>query len=417
MTAAVLSTGTELTRGELTNTNATWLSEQLTTLGFEVELHLTVGDDVERIASAMRTLAGKVDVVVCTGGLGPTTDDLSALAAAKAIGVPLVRDEPSLDRIKQRFAKLGRPMNEANEKQADLPESAIVLPNGTGTAPGFSVTLEKTRFFFMPGVPSEMRQMFGDAVVPLIARLATRTTHQIHLRTIGLPESEVQMRLGDVEAQFPGITVGYRAHFPEVEVKVHARATTEQAAEALARVAADLVRVRLGDAVYGDREDTFAAAVGRALRNRGLTIAVAESITGGLVGAMLTSVPGSSDYLLFDAVTYANSAKTEVLGVSPEILRGYGSVSPEVATAMAKGALRVSGAHLAIAITGVAGPEGGTDQTPVGTVYFSLVHRDGTSESKQKLFPGDRERIRTLAAYQAMRMLHRAARGLAPDPA
>lgn len=416
MTAAVLSTGTELTRGELVNTNATWLSEQLTTLGFEVSSHLTVGDDVEHIVSAMRYFAGKVEVVVCTGGLGPTTDDLTALSAAKALDVPLVRDATSLERIRQRFAKLGRPMNEANEKQADLPEGCVVLPNSEGTAPGFAVQLGSTKYFFLPGVPKEMRPMFGHAVVPLIAGMAPRTTHQIHLRTVGLPESEAQMRLRDVEAQFPGVTIGYRAHFPEVEVKVHARAGSEHEAEALARLAAEQVRARLGDAVYGDREDTFPGAVGRLLRNRGLTVALAESITGGLVGAMLTSVPGSSDFLLLDAVTYANSAKSEVLGVSTEILRGYGSVSSEVASAMAKGALRVSGADLALAVTGVAGPEGGTEQTPVGTVFFALARKDGSLEQKQCTFPGDRERIRTLAAYHAMRMLHRAALGREAEP-
>lgn len=415
MTAAVLSTGTELTRGELTNTNASWLSEQLTTLGFEVVAHLTVGDDVDRIVAAMRSLASMADVVVCTGGLGPTTDDLTALSAAKAQGVELVRDEGSLERIRARFAKLGRPMNEANEKQADLPAGCAVLPNGVGTAPGFALSLGRARFFFMPGVPTEMRAMFADSVVPAIASLAPRTTHQLHLRTVGLPESEAQMRLRDVEAQFPGVTIGYRAHFPEVEVKVHARAANEHEAEILARAAGDVVRARLGDAVYGDRDDTFPGAVGRVLRNRGLTVALAESITGGIVGAMLTSVPGSSDYLLLDAVTYANSAKSEVLGVSPESLRAYGSVSAEVAASMAKGALRVSGADLALAITGVAGPEGGTDQTPVGTVYFALARKDGAVEQKLRAFPGDRERIRTLAAYQALRMLYRAALGLS-DP-
>lgn len=413
MTAAVLSTGTELTRGELVNTNASFLSEQLTQLGFQVVEGLTVDDDEARIAEAIDRLASRVQVVVCTGGLGPTTDDLTAAAAAKALRVGLVRDATSLERIRRRFEALGRTMNVANEKQADFPEGAAVLPNPVGSAPGFTFELRGTRFFFLPGVPFEMKAMFDESVVPAIAALAPRDSHQIHLRTVGLPESEIQMRLADVEGAHPGITLGYRATFPEVEVKVHARAGSESEAEDLARRVADLVKARLGEAVYGDhREDSFPAAVGRALRNRGLTIALAESCTGGLVGAMLTSVPGSSDYVLFDAVTYANSSKSQVLGVSQDTLRAHGSVSAEVAAEMARGAIRMSDADLSVAITGIAGPEGGSDQKPVGTVFFALHRRGGATETRQQLFPGDRERIRKLAAYYALRMLRRAALGL-----
>lgn len=410
MLAAVLSTGTELTRGELVNTNASWLSEELTSLGFEVVEHLTVDDDRERIVAAVRTLAARVDVVVCTGGLGPTTDDLTAAAVAEAIGVPLERDEPSLEQIRRFFEKIGRPMSSWNEKQADLPQGCTVLPNSNGTAPGFAVRHGRAHMFFMPGVPREMKAMFAEHAAPAIASVVDRRTHQIHLRTLGIGESDIQQRLADVEAAHPGITLGYRAHMPEVEVKVHARAESEADAQRRARDVADLVRARLGDAVYGERDDTFPAVLGQLMRNRGLTLALAESCTGGLVGEMLTAVPGSSDYLLLDVVAYANGAKTHVLGVEPELLRAHGSVSGEVARAMAEGALRVGHADLAVSITGIAGPTGGSDDKPVGTVFFGLARKGQPTEQHHRVFPGDRERIRILAAYTALRLIHRAAR-------
>lgn len=411
MQAAVLSTGTELTRGELVNTNATWLSEELTSLGFDVIEHLTVDDDRGRIIEAIRSLSERVDVVVCTGGLGPTTDDLTAPAVAEAMGVPLERDEASLERIRRFFEQIGRPMGPWNEKQADLPKGCTVLPNENGTAPGFAVRLGRARMFFMPGVPREMKAMFSEHATPSIASMVDRRTHQVHLRTLGLGESEIQHRLEDIEAAHPGVTLGYRAHMPEVEVKVHARGPSESDAQRLALEVAEIVRTRLGDAVYGERDDTFPAVLGQLLRNRGLTLALAESCTGGLVGEMLTAVPGSSDYLLLDVVAYANGAKTHILGVEPELLRAHGSVSGEVARAMAEGVLRVGNADLAVSITGIAGPTGGSDDKPVGTVHFGLARRGHPTEHFHRVFPGDRDRIRTLAAYSALRFIHRVAKG------
>jgi len=410
MKTAVLSTGTELTRGELINTNATWLSEQLTALGFDVIENATVDDDESRIIDAVTRLGNTVDLVLCTGGLGPTTDDLTAVSVAKALKVPLERDVESLERIRSFFDRIGRPMSAWNEKQADLPAGSTVLPNENGTAPGFAVDVGRARMFFMPGVPREMKSMFSDLVVPQIAKRIERLTHQIHLRTLGLGESDIQKRLEDVEAKFPGVTLGYRAGMPEVEVKVHARASTEAAAEVLARDAAEVVRDRLGEAVYGDREDTFVAAVGRELRRRGLHLAVAESCTGGLVGEMLTQVPGSSDYVVLDVVAYANSAKTAVLGVSQELIRAHGAVSEPVARAMAEGALRISGADLAVSVTGIAGPGGGSDDKPVGTVHVALARSGEPTEHLKFFFPGDRDRIRVLASYAALRLVYKSVR-------
>lgn len=410
MSAAVLSIGTELTRGELVNTNAAWLGERLTGLGFEVVEQSTVDDDEGRIAEALGRLAGRARVVVATGGLGPTTDDLTTASVAKALGVPLVRDAAALAQLERRYASYGRRMPPSNAKQADFPEGAAIVPNPNGTAPGFAVDLAGCRAFFLPGVPSEMRSMFAASIAPEIAPLGERTIHQEHVRVFGLGESQVGERLADVAEGEEGVTLGYRASFPEIEVKILARAADESTAADRARRVAARVRERLGDAAYGDRDDSYPAAVGRILREQRKTLAVAESCTGGLVGGLVTSVPGSSDYLLFDAVTYSNAAKTRVLGVSSEVLRAHGAVSSETAAAMAEGALRVGESDLAVSITGIAGPGGGTDEKPIGTVWMGLARQGAPTVTRSHHFPGDRERIRTFAAYAALRLVADAAR-------
>ncbi|MCA9528829.1 MAG: competence/damage-inducible protein A [Myxococcales bacterium] len=409
MTAAVVSIGTELTRGELVDTNSAWIAEQLTALGLEVIEKATVDDDLERIVKTLERVASDVDVVITTGGLGPTSDDLTTAAAARAARVPLERDPAEEGLLRAKFEAAGRPMPESNLKQVDFPRGAEVLPNPSGTAPGFALRLDGAEVFVLPGVPSEMQRIFDESIAPRLAPRVQRTTYQVHLRTFGLTESGLAERLAGVERDHPGVTLGYRASFPEIEVKVHARAAEAAAAQALAQAAAQVVRGRLGAAVYGDRDATFAGEVGRLLRNRGLTLAVAESCTGGLVGAMLTDVPGSSDFLLLDAVTYANSAKTAVLGVSAEVLCAHGAVSGETAQMMAEGALRVSGADLAVATTGIAGPGGGTEDKPVGTVWFAIAKKDGEVRTAHRLLRGGRARIRTLAAYVALELVRRAA--------
>jgi len=253
--------------------------------------------------------------------------------------------------------------------------------------------------------------MFQDRVVPRIAELAARDTHQIHIRTFGMTESQVGEKLGGLEEAEPQVTIGYRAHFPEIEVKVFARGSSAGEAETTARRVTELVYERLGDVVYGGRDDTFPLAVGRALRDAGLTLSIAESCTGGMIGAMVTSVPGSSDYLLLDAVTYSNAAKESVLGVKPETLRAYGAVSLEVATQMAEGALHVGGSDLAVSVTGIAGPGGATPDKPVGTVCFAVARKDQPTLTLERRLPGDRDRVRTLASYIALRLVLRAARG------
>lgn len=409
MTCAVLSIGTELTRGELVNTNASWLAKELVELGFEVTEHAVVDDDMARVKAALDRLARHAKVIVCTGGLGPTTDDLTTAAVAETLGVPLRRDDASLEAIRRRFEKLGRVMSDSNAKQADFPEGAAILPNPIGSAPGFAVSLHEARAFFMPGVPREMKRMFEEQVVPQIRELAPNDSHQIHFRTFGLPESVVGEKLAGIEAENPGVVIGYRAHFPEIEVKVLARAPVHADAVALAERGAAEVKARLGDVIYGSGDDTFAGVVGRALKSRGWTLAIAESCTGGLVGHLVTKEPGASDYLLLDAVTYANSAKQAILGIDEEVLRGHGAVSDEVASRMASGARRVAGADVALSITGIAGPGGGSETKPVGLVYLAVSTANGTHVEERR-FAGDRTWIQTLAAYTGLAMVREACR-------
>ncbi len=411
MPAAILSIGTELTRGELTNGNARWLGERLTELGFEVVEHATVADDAERIRATLLRLGQGTDVIVCTGGLGPTTDDLTAAAVAEALGVPVERDAASLAAIENRYKALARPMPAANAKQADLPRGATVLENAVGTAPGFVVSVGTARAFFMPGVPMEMQHIFETHVAPAIERLAPRTSHQIHIRTFGWPESVVAERLRDLDLggslHSPGVTLGYRVTFPEVEVKVLASAPladnpADAARELATRVATD-VRSRLSDVAYGGKHDTYPQYIGGLLRKVGWKLALAESCTGGLIGKLLTDPPGSSDYFLGSAVVYANTAKARMLGVPEALLRDHGAVSEEVARSMAENALRTSGAEIAVAVTGIAGPTGGSKHKPVGTVCFAVAQRNEPTRSRTELFPGDRERVRLRTAYSALR--------------
>ena len=406
MTAAVLCTGTELTRGELFNSNATYLAEALTALGFEVGALDAVDDDAARIVRALERLAKEHDVLVCTGGLGPTTDDLTSECVARVLGVPLDRDEASLEAIRRRVERVGRTLTASNAKQADFPRGASILPNPNGTAPGFCVTLGRATAFFLPGVPLEMKAMFAASVVPAIQPLVTDRSHQTLIRTFGLPESEVNDRLAGLDVAH-GVTIGYRARLPEIEVKLLARAPTADAARARAETAAAEVRTRLGeDVVYGEGDTSLPEVVCRLFEARSLTLALAESCTGGLVAELVTGVPGASRSFLGGVVAYSNGAKTQLLGVDPALIERHGVVSAEVALAMAEGARRRFGSDLALALTGIAGPDGGTPEKPVGLVHWAAASEAGVV-AKHAVFSGNREQIRRRSAYAALALARR----------
>ncbi len=406
MTAAILCTGTELTRGELVNTNATWLADELTGLGFEVAALDVVDDDRERIQRALERLGAEHSVLVCTGGLGPTTDDLTTECVAALLGVGLWRDQASLQLIEEKLSRLGRKIAASNAKQADFPDGASIIKNPSGTAPGFSIRIGRALACFLPGVPHEMKTMFHESVVPAILPLRDEARCQVRLRTYGLAESEVNDRLSGIEAAHD-VTIGYRAKMPEIEVKVLARAGTDDDAQKRARCAADEVRARLGEEiVFGEGDTELAHVIGTMLRERGQTLCTAESCTGGLVAELITATAGSSEYFLGGVVAYANTVKETVLEVPAELLARHGAVSREVATAMAEGARRRLGASHAIAVTGIAGPGGGTPEKPVGLVHYAVASDAGVAH-KERVFPGTREQVRRRSAFAALALLRR----------
>src|SRR5262249_27782536 len=281
-------------------------------------------------------------------------------------------------------------------KQADFPRGAVVLPNAHGTAAGFGGRIGEARAYFMPGVPAEMKPMFTTYVAPELASLVKGGMHQVRLRTFGMPESQVNDRLAGIEATH-GVVIGYRAHFPEIEVKVLARADTAARARRVARAAADEARARLGDVVYGEGAVDFAESLGALFRERSLTFATAESCTGGLVARLVTDSPGASAFFKGAIVAYNDNVKTSLLAVPPGLLTTRSAVSAEVARSMAEGARRALGAHVTLAVTGLAGPSGATESKSVGDIYLAVATGDGTTD-RQLAFPGSREQVRMLAA-------------------
>jgi nicotinamide-nucleotide amidase len=408
MVAAILSIGTELTRGEVIDRNGPLLAGRLTAMGFDVRAMCCVDDDVGRITEAVQRLAAHSAVLVTSGGTGPGSDDCTVRAVAQALGVGTQLHEPTLHTLRRRAGA-----DPVAEQRAEVPEGAEVLGTLEGLAPAFRVRLGDCAVYVLPGTPEEAERAADEVLTRHLVHLASPRGATRVLRTYGLNESAIAARLVGVASRFDGVTVVLRPVLPEVEVRVIVRDEPSAPARARVDAAAGEVRAALGDAVFGEDDDAFAGAVGRGLRARGYTLAVAEACTGGLIGAMLTAVPGSSEYLLLDAVTYANTAKERVLGVAPELLRGYGAVSPECVRAMAVGALRVSGADLALSVSGVAGPTGGSAERPVGMVFFALATDDHV-EVVERRFQGDRAAVQRQAAYAALEMVRARCRGRMP---
>lgn len=403
MTAALLGIGTELTRGDIANTNGSWLASELTRLGFEVVAIDVVDDDRNRTVDALTRLSSSHELVICTGGLGPTTDDLTTECAAQALGVELELHRPSVESITQRLARFGRSLTESNKKQAYFPRGAQVFANDWGTAPGFAVQLGRARVVFLPGVPHEMKAIFEHRVVPSLAVPVEQTPYEIVLRTYGLPESALNDRLAGIAERYE-VVIGYRVRMPEIDVKVHARDPSRENAIARANVAAAAIAERLGPVVYGRGDVTLPRVLAERLRVHGLTLGAAESCTGGLLSSLLTAEAGASDWYRGGVIAYANEVKSNALGVPTQLIEAKGAVSVEVAEAMATGVCRALDCSVGVSVTGIAGPGGGSDTKPVGTVCFA-VHGPTRTCSEARHFPGDRTRVQRMAAFHALSML------------
>ena len=412
MKAEILTIGDELLRGEIVDSNKSFLSDRLLTLDVETHYHTSVRDDPEDMVDAFQRAAGRSDVVLVSGGLGPTRDDLTSEVLAQAFGLELVLDEPALETIRAFFRSVGREMSENNAKQAYFPAGAEVLPNPIGTAPGFCLEARGSLFFCMPGVPRELYRMMDEQVLPRVARRSGggRVVRARLLRTFGLGESSLDDELKDI-AVGGDVTLGFRTSFPDNYLRPVARGATVEEAEAKLGRVCDAIRERLGPLVYGEGEETLALVVGRLLRKQGRSIAVAESCTGGLVAGALTDVAGASDYFLAGVVAYANRAKVAALGVPEALIEAHGAVSDPVVRAMAEGVRERFGADYGLATTGISGPDGGTADKPVGLVHVALARSEGT-HSEHFVFPLDRARHRLLTTQVALDWVRRAALGV-----
>lgn len=411
MIAEILSTGEEVLTGGIVDSNAAYISQLLDEIGVTVQRHSTVGDDLDSLVGVLKEIGGRADMAIVTGGLGPTTDDLSAAAAAAAAGVKLILDKTALANIEAFFRQRNVEMKPINKKQAYFPEGADRLDNPVGTAPGFGMTIGKCRFLFLPGVPFEMRRMMGDQVLPEInMRLGDRRVYNLTrvISTFGLSESAVGQQLGWVERRFPGVILGFQVMFPGILVKLYRRGDSEKECAESLDAAASWVCDRLGNNVVSLAGERMEIVVGQLLSRRKETVAVAESCTGGLISHWLTNVAGSSDYFLFSGVTYSNDAKVKVLGVSPDTLDAQGAVHEKTVGEMAQGARRIAGATYGIATSGIAGPGGGTPEKPVGTVCIGLASPGGTETHRFQFTYGQRRVMnKEIFAMKALDLLRR----------
>ncbi len=385
MKAEILATGDEIRSGALVDSNSAYIADKLEESGIEVMRHHSIGDDTALMTDVLLEISYRSDIAVVTGGLGPTTDDVTSEAAARAAGVKLVLNESALEDIRSLFKKIGRPMSPSNEKQAKFPAGAEWLKNPVGTAPGFSIKIGRCIFYFVPGVPFEMQRMIADHVMPSIIQIQGGTTQHSLVRTIstfGLGESVVGEKIASVTQEFKEVKLGLRASFPEIQIKLYIRGEDENYLKKKLDEAAGWVIKRMDDYVFSSDGRPMEEVVGDLLKSKSGTLALAESCTGGLAADLITSIPGSSDYFLFSGVTYSNESKIRVLGVKTETLNRYGAVSEETAREMAEGARRIANATYGLATSGIAGPAGGTDDKPVGTVCIGLATQKKSTAKK-----------------------------------
>lgn len=409
MIAEILATGDEIRTGALVDTNSAYVADLLEQRGIDVTRHQSVGDDLDVLTRMIDEISRRSDIAVVTGGLGPTVDDRTAEAAAGTADVPLELDQRAWDDMQLFFKERGRSCSPSNRKQAMIPQGAGIIYNPVGTAPGFSLKIGQCTFFFLPGVPYEMKQMFDGDVLPQIEKMMGPSLrfNMVHtLSTFGLPESVVGERVDSISAEFPGLTLGLRAKFPEIQVKFYLQTTNEQDGKSILNRADQRATELLGDHVFSHGGRTMADEVGRLLLDRGATLAVAESCTGGLIGNWLTNTSGSSDYFRLSAVTYHNQAKIDVLGVPEQTLIDHGAVHEETAIHMAQGARRVGRTTYGLATTGIAGPTGGSSEKPVGTVCIGISSAQKNYAKKFNFIFGRRlmnKRIFAMAALDVLR--------------
>ncbi|MBM3775929.1 MAG: competence/damage-inducible protein A [Acidobacteria bacterium] len=407
MNAEIIAVGSELLTGQHLDTNSLFLTEQLNNLGVEVVTKCVVGDHCERLAASVRAALTRSQILILSGGLGPTEDDVTREAVGLALDRRLNYHPEIAEQLEQRFAQMKRRMAEVNRRQAFIVEGAEVLPNDRGTAPGQWIEERDQIVILLPGPPHELKAMFTRQCVPRLERRVPRAAIcTLSMRVTGIPESDLDQLISPAYKKYDNPVTTILAG--PGDIQIHLRARCQQESEALVLLAelGGQIQLLLGDRIYSHSGEPLEAVIGELLRKSSATLAVAESCTGGLLGERLTSVAGSSDYFLGGFICYSNRLKTELLGVSEQMLEEFGAVSKEVAEAMAAGARRRTGATYALAVTGVAGPGGGSEQKPVGSVFVGLADASGC-QTLHRQFLGDRARIRAFASQMALDMLRR----------
>lgn len=407
MKAEILCVGTELLLGDIVNTNAAYIAQELAKIGIDLYHQTVVGDNPERLAQCLSIAFGRADLVVMTGGLGPTYDDLTKETVAEYFGVGMVEHEESLAYLRTIIERNGRVMTENNKKQAMMPEGAVVFQNNNGTAPGLAISKNAKTAVLMPGPPREMRPMMRESVIPYLMKFSEKVicSHALHM--IGIGESSMEAQLREYIESLEDVTVAPYAKDGECMLRVTAAAKTQQEAERKMAPVMAYLQERMKKYIYGVDVPNLEAAVVALLAERKMTIATAESCTGGMIAKRITDISGASSVFGYGVCTYANEAKVKLLGVKEETLAQHGAVSAQTALEMAQGVRTLSGADIGISTTGVAGPEGGTKEKPVGMVYLGIVSKNMTKTICLDLHYGrsvDRDRIRYVAASNALRL-------------
>ena len=411
MIAEILAVGTELLMGQISNTNAQYLSKRLNEVGIGVYYHSVVGDNPLRLKESLKLALSRADVIITTGGLGPTQDDLTKETIAEAMGRRLILHEETYQGIKAFFEKLNRRMADSNGKQAYLPENSLIIPNPNGTAPGCIIENDNKIVVMFPGPPKEMIPMFEETVYPYFEQKTGQTISSRMLKVFGIGESEMELRIIDlIEAQ-NNPTIAPYVGTGEVIIRVSAHGKDKEEAQQLMGPVIENIHERLGNFLYSDCGESMEEVVVALLKKGGISLSVAESCTGGMLASSLISVPGVSEVFDRGFITYSNEAKMQELGVSQETIERYGAVSRETAEEMVSRLVKRTGTRAGIAITGIAGPEGGTKDKPTGLVYLA-VSLDGNITSQEVRLAGDRERVRHVACLNALNLLREKILGL-----
>jgi len=411
MNAEILAVGTELLMGQIVNTNAQYISERLNSIGVNVYFHSVVGDNPKRLENSIKLALERSDLVVITGGLGPTKDDITKEKVAEVFNRKMVLHEESLKRIKDYFIKLGREMTDNNAKQAYFPEDSIIIENNKGTAPGCIIESENKVVIILPGPPREMQSMFDESVVPYLQKNSGYKIVSKYLRIFGIGESTLEEMIMDLVDKQEDVTIATYAKMGEVTVRLTCKSKlSEEGFNKICPFEEEIIK-RLGSYVYSTENENLEKVVARMLLDNNLTIAIAESCTGGLICSKLVSVSGISKAFNRGIVSYSNDSKIEDLGVNKDTIKNFGAVSKETAIEMAEGIQKLAGSDIGVSITGIAGPGGGTAKKPVGLMYIALAYKGNTVYKKLNL-SGDRERIINVASLHTFDLIRRQIGGI-----